>query len=88
MYEHSKCGQAIKRALSEHNIYYCSIDDFCSGNIEELKKAVEKVNPNVTSADSVAKAVEEVKAMTTKDDVVIVFGSLSFLSLADEAWNR
>ncbi len=40
MYEHSKCGQAIKRALSEHNIYYCSIDDFCSGNIEELKKAV------------------------------------------------
>lgn len=55
---------------------------------EELKKAVEKVNPNVTSADSVAKAVEEVKAMTTKDDVVIVFGSLSFLSLADEAWNR
>ena len=54
---------------------------------EELKKAVEKVNPNVTSADSVAKAVEEVKAMT-KDDVVIVFGSLSFLSLADEAWNR
>ena len=29
---------------------------------EELKKEVEKVNPNVTSADSVAKAVEEVKA--------------------------
>ena len=55
---------------------------------EELKKAVEKVNPNVTSADSVAKAVEEVKAMRTNDDVVIVFWSVSFLSLADEAWNR
>lgn len=40
MYEYSKCGQAIKKALSEHDIYYCSIDDFCSGNIEELKKAV------------------------------------------------
>lgn len=40
MYERSKCGQAIKRALSEHNIYYCSIDDFCSANIEELKRAV------------------------------------------------
>lgn len=40
MYEYSKCGQAIKRALSDNNIYYCSIDDFCSGNIEELKKAV------------------------------------------------
>lgn len=40
MYEYSKCGQAIKKALSENDIYYCSIDDFCSGNIEELKKAV------------------------------------------------
>ena len=55
---------------------------------EALKKAVEKVNPNVKAAKSVAEAVEEVKTMTTKDDVVIVFGSLSFLSLADEAWNR
>lgn len=40
MYEYSKCGQVIKRALSDNNIYCCSIDDFCSGNIEELKKAV------------------------------------------------
>ena len=40
MYEYSKCGEAIKKALTEHGIYYCSIDDFCSGNIEELKKAV------------------------------------------------
>ncbi len=40
MYEYQKCGQAIKNALSERDIYYCSIDDFCTGNIEELKKAV------------------------------------------------
>lgn len=40
MYEYSKCGQAIKNALAERGIYYCSIDDFCTGNIEELKKAV------------------------------------------------
>jgi len=40
MYEYEKCGFAIKNALSEHDIYYCSIDDFCSGNTEELKKAV------------------------------------------------
>ncbi len=40
MYEYSKCGHAIKKALSDHDIYYCSIDDFCSGNIEDLKKAV------------------------------------------------
>lgn len=40
MYEYSKCGQAILNALSDNNIYSCSIDDFCSGNIEELKRAV------------------------------------------------
>lgn len=40
MYEYSKCGKAIKDALAERGIYYCAIDDFCTGNIEELKKAV------------------------------------------------
>ena len=40
LYENLKCGHAIKQALSEHDIKYCSIDDFCSGNIEDLKKAV------------------------------------------------
>lgn len=40
MYEYAKCGSAIKNALSEHGIYYCSIDDFCSGNVEEFKRAV------------------------------------------------
>ena len=40
MYEYAKCGSAIKSALSEHGIYYCSIDDFCSGNVEEFKRAV------------------------------------------------
>ncbi|MDE5583981.1 MAG: NYN domain-containing protein [Ruminococcus sp.] len=40
MYEYSKCGQAIKDALSQRDIYYCSIDDFCTGNIEELKRVV------------------------------------------------
>lgn len=40
MYENSKCGLAIKNALTEHGIYYCSIDDFCSSNTGELKRAV------------------------------------------------
>lgn len=38
--EWDKCGQAIKRALETSEIYYCSLDDFCSGNIEEFKRAV------------------------------------------------
>ena len=40
MYEYSKCGQAIKEALEERGIFYCSIDDFFTGNIEDLKRAV------------------------------------------------
>ena len=40
MIEYEKCGEAIKDALDSSGIYFCSIDDFCSGNIEEFKKAV------------------------------------------------
>ena len=40
MYEYSKCGQDIKDALATRNIYHCSIDDFYTGNAEELKKKV------------------------------------------------
>lgn len=39
MYEYEKCGTAIKNALSEHGIYYCAIDDFCTAGVDELKKA-------------------------------------------------
>lgn len=40
MYEYEKCGSAIKEALSQHGIYYCAIDDFCSAATEELKRSV------------------------------------------------
>ncbi|CBL17116.1 hypothetical protein [Ruminococcus champanellensis] len=40
MYEYANCGRAIKNALKEHDIYYCSIDDFCSGNVDGFKRAV------------------------------------------------
>lgn len=77
MYEHSKCGQAIKRALSEHNIYYCSIDDFCSGNIEELKKAVlfsclEKYLPEIISLNGkelVRKIYEEARSSASEKEM-------------------
>lgn len=32
MVESDKCGPDIKRALMQHNIFYCYIDDFYSGN--------------------------------------------------------
>lgn len=35
-----KCSYAIKRTLAEHDIHYCSIDDFCSANVSEFKTTV------------------------------------------------
>ena len=32
MVESDKCGPDIKRALEQHHIFYCYIDDFYSGN--------------------------------------------------------
>lgn len=40
MYEYDKCGFAIKDALTQHGIYYCAIDDFCSAATEDLKRSV------------------------------------------------
>ena len=40
MYEYEKIGTAIKTALTQHGIYYCAIDDFCSAATEDMKKAV------------------------------------------------
>ena len=37
MIEYDKCGERIKRVLRENEIYYCSIDDFCRGNIDHIK---------------------------------------------------
>jgi uncharacterized LabA/DUF88 family protein len=40
MIEYAKCGNAIKDTLEANDIYYCSLDDFCSGYIDDLKRAV------------------------------------------------
>ena len=45
----------------------------------DLAQAVMEVNPNVTAAASLEEAVEIARLLATKDDVIIAFGSLSFL---------
>lgn len=40
MVEWNKCGQAIKDALEHEGIFWCSLDDFSTGKIEDLKRAV------------------------------------------------
>lgn len=42
MYEYEKCGQAIKYALSTRQIFHCAMDDFYTGNAQDLKKVVLK----------------------------------------------
>lgn len=37
MVESEKCGGDIKNALKDHGISYCYIDDFCTGNSNEIK---------------------------------------------------
>lgn len=81
MYEYSKCGQDIKRALSEHDIYYCSIDDFCSGNIEDLKKAVlfdclEKYLPDIVyinGKELVTRIYEEARINASEKEMEIFY---------------
>lgn len=45
----------------------------------ELAAAVSKVHPKVTSADSLEEAVEMARLLADKEDVIIAFGSLSYL---------
>lgn len=40
MVETRKCGRDIKEALEVNGTEYCYIDDFCTGNINDFKKAV------------------------------------------------
>ncbi len=37
--EYDKCGQAIRDMLDENGVYYCSLNDCCTGNIDDLKRS-------------------------------------------------
>lgn len=80
MYEYSKCGQAIKDALSENNYYYCSIDDFCSGNTEDFKKAVlfgtlESYYPDILNINGkeLARRIHEETRIAATDKEIEIF---------------
>lgn len=46
---------------------------------KELAKAIAKVNPHVETAENIRSAVEKSMAAAGKEDVILAFGSLSFL---------
>ena len=45
----------------------------------ELGKIVKDFNPNVTAADSYFEALEIARLFAEKKDVILIFGSLSFM---------
>lgn len=45
----------------------------------DLAQEISKVHPQVTAADSIEEAVEISYLMAGKEDVIIAFGSLSYL---------
>lgn len=50
----------------------------------ELAEAVAKVNPRVEPSDSIAAAVKKSLERAAKEDVIVIFGSLSFLGEAEK----
>ncbi len=81
MYEYEKCGSAIKNALSEHDIYYCAIDDFCTAGTDDLKKAVlfdelEKHLPNIYGENALElthKLYENTRITATQKEMEIFY---------------
>ncbi len=45
----------------------------------ELGKVIKDVNANVTAADSYYEALEMARLLSDKKDVILIFGSLSFM---------
>ena len=52
---------------------------------QKLAEAIEKINPHVEAAESVEAAVEKAYGLAEDKDVILAFGSLSFIGIMTEA---
>ena len=73
----------ITAPLADHIITVQTPDNPRALPAEELKEAVACVNPFVEAAKSIEQAVEKTLEEAKPEDVVIIFGSLSFLGEAE-----
>ena len=69
----------LTHSLAEQIITVRTPDNPRAMSAYELAQEVAKVHPNVTAADSLEEAVELSHLLAGKDDVIVAFGSLSFL---------
>lgn len=73
----------ITAGLAEHIFAVETPDNPRALPARELAKAVSRVNPSVEAVESIAEAVRRSFQMVGPDDVILVFGSLSFLAEAE-----
>ncbi len=71
--------------LAEHIITVQTPDNPRALPASDLAAAVRRVNPSVEAAGSIAEAVHRSFQMAGPEDVIIIFGSLSFLGEAERA---
>ena len=70
---------ALTEKYANHIITVTSPDNPRALHAYELAREIAKVHPNVTAVDSLEEAVEMSYLLAGKDDVIIAFGSLSYL---------
>ncbi len=75
----------ITAGLAEHIFAVETPDNPRALPAQELAKAVRRVNPSVEAAESIAEAVQKSFQLAEPDDVILAFGSLSFLAEVERA---
>ena len=78
----------ITAPLADHIITVETPDNPRALSAKKLKAEVEKINPSVEAAESIRSAVRKTMEQAEEDDVIVIFGSLSFLGEAELAVSR
>lgn len=76
---------ALTAPFAHHIVTVQTPDNPRALSAQDLKEAVSKVNPSVEAASSIKEAVHIVKQSANTEDVIVIFGSLSFLGEAQDA---
>lgn len=78
----------ITAPLADHIITVETPDNPRALSAKKLKDTVEKINPSVEAAESIRSAVRRTMEQAREEDVIVIFGSLSFLAEAELAVSR
>ena len=78
----------ITAPFADHIITVETPDNPRALSAKKLKAEVEKINPSVEAAESIRSAVRKTMEQAQEEDVIVIFGSLSFLGEAELAVSR